>query len=41
MDFYRINEDYNKYQKANKIYEMVTSNRKRQLTDNSCAFSMQ
>ena len=26
--------------KANKIYEMVTTNRKQQLTDNSCAFSI-
>ena len=97
MDFYRINEDYNRYlqnyekeikgslrfnymipvpeecierliikdvedekyrlllnkeyqfcmdnaeriqKKANKIYEMVTTNRKQKLTDNSCAFSI-
>lgn len=26
--------------KANKIYEMVTTNRKQQLTDNSCSFSI-
>lgn len=26
--------------KANKIYEMVTTNRKQKLTDNSCAFSI-
>ena len=26
--------------KANKIYEMVTTNRKQILTDNSCAFSI-
>ena len=26
--------------KANKIYEMVTTNRKQILTDNSCAFNI-
>ena len=26
--------------KANKIYEMVITNRKQKLTDNSCAFSI-
>lgn len=26
--------------KANKIYEMVTTNRKQKLTDNSCAFKI-
>lgn len=34
-------ENANRIQKkANKIYEMVTTNRKQKLTDNSCAFSI-
>ena len=40
-----LNKEYqfcvdNAEKKANKIYEMVTTNRKQKLTDNSCAFSI-
>ena len=35
-----MNNDERIRKKANKIYEMVTTNQKQKLTDNSCAFSI-